>query len=125
LSVRRDENDGFVSDLNKLADIIFTPIILISFGTFVVVLASYTNVEFGSQAQNTKVDLDALRREREELRSRILDESRQTHQGPADILVPFASILINLRNIIQSTKDRPEVPFELQFVRWSLGEPRF
>jgi hypothetical protein len=92
------QNDGSYTQANKLADLTFTPLIVISFAAFFVALVAFTSFEFGSDGRGIDVDLDALRREREELRSRLAQEDKQEHQGPADIL---DTIRLNLNQLTE------------------------
>lgn len=77
---------GYDPQSDRLADTVFTPLIVVAFGTFFVVLLTYTPFEFHSSSRSTDTEIDALRRERAELRARLDAEATSKHQGPADVL---------------------------------------
>lgn len=77
---------GYDGPSDRLADTVFTPLIILAFGTFFVVIITYTPFEFHSSSRSTDAEIDALRRERAELRARLDTEASSKHQGPADVL---------------------------------------
>ena len=78
--------DNRNSPMTQLAETVLPPIVVLSFALFFMTLLSYTPFEFHPAARSTDSELEALRRERAELRARLDSEGSHKQQGPADVL---------------------------------------
>jgi ABC-type multidrug transport system fused ATPase/permease subunit len=115
------KNDGFQSDANRLADIVLTPLIFLSFATFAVSLVSYSSIEFFSAQRSTDSELESLRKEREELRARLAAEGARHVQGPADVLDTIRLNLNQLTEYYTINKGQAKSSFRASMAAMLIG----
>lgn len=86
----------YVSDFNRFAEKVLTPLIFGSLFVFFLAIASYSKIDLASK--RLEAELDSLQSEREQLRAKLAQEEKQPHSGPADVL---DTIRLNLNQLTE------------------------